>query len=94
MNAVNRSMIGGKAPPACGMMNVMFGQRAMVPEIKRLITERAVSNKNSHIGLGYCGSGAAGVGPWLIHGVVGWIKTFALRLFSSLKIGSKVLSPR
>lgn len=75
MKAVNRSMSGGSAPPAWGIMKVMFGHRVMVLETKRLITARAVSNMNSNIGLGYCGSVAAVLGPWLWHaamqGVVG-----------------------
>ena len=78
---------------------MISGQREMVPEVKRLIIARAVSKKNSNMGLGNWESGAATVGPpWLSHaamqGVVGWMNTLALRRCSSSKMGSNVLSPR
>jgi len=98
VNVIIRSIKGGNAPPACGMMNVMSGQRASVPETKRLITARAVSKRYSNMGLGYCVRGVALIVPWPsqagMHGAVGWMKIFAFRRFSSSKMGSNILSPR
>src|ERR1700710_277122 len=88
-----RLIRGGKAPPMCEMRKVMFGHRLTVPDKNRLMTARAVSKKNSNIGLGNCGRGVAAV-PDDKQGVVGWINTTAFLRFSSSKIGSKSLCPR
>lgn len=98
---LNRWRMGGKAPAAWGMTKVMFGHRDIVPDEKRLISARAVSNMNSNIGFGNLGRNVMAVCSWplassvcLQQGVVGWMKTVALIRFSSLKTVSSEGSPR
>jgi hypothetical protein len=58
---------------------VTSGQRSIVPDRKRLIRARAASNMNSNIRFGNLGSIVTAECEWLpaflIHGVLGWMKT-------------------
>lgn len=49
---MKRERTGGRAPPTCGIIKRISGQRKMVPLKKRFVTARAVSKKNSYIGRG------------------------------------------
>lgn len=85
-------------------MSFRFGHRFIVPDMKRFVTTRAVSKKNSNIGFGNlpangaaftgCFPAASSCGEHGHVGVVGWMKISACRRFSSEKMGSKSESPR
>lgn len=51
-NPMKRERIGGRAPPTCGIMRRISGQREIVPLKKRFVTARAVSKRNSYSGMG------------------------------------------
>lgn len=65
-----RLIRGGKAPPQWGTMKVMLGHHCTVPVKNKLMTARAVSKRNSNMGLGIGERGSA-VDPDGIQGVVG-----------------------